>query len=315
MWTNAEDDAITREMMARYQTLVEIYQHKAASECMPGGPLSDPECAFELGGDGDVASSPGYVRDALARGLALAAQYGVNPMAMGIIAATDTHNGTPGQVTEDIWVGHIGTQDETAALRLDQPTFSPGGLTAVWAAENTREEIFAAFKRRETYATSGTRMAVRTYALAGLADDAAAQAMCDDPMFPRALVEAGATPMGGELSAGASAYFFVAAVADATPLDSYDVVRLRLDGAGDPAVSIHTETLASGERSSFCSFWKDPDFAVGVPAVYYTRVFEQLTPRWSGYDCAVAPVAGCTDGSIPQVIRERAWTSPVYVTP
>lgn len=318
MWTNADDDALTREMMARYQTLVEIYQHKSASECMPGSALADPSCHFEHNGDDDTANAPGYVRDALAQGLALRAQHGVNPITLGIVGATDTHNSMMGGVAEQSWVGHMGTQDYTPELRLeDNPTFSPGGITAVWAAENTREEIFAALKRRETYATSGPRMAVRTYALAGVANDAAAQALCDDPAFPAALVEAGAVPMGGELAAGASPYFFVAAMADATPLASFDVVRLRLDATGEPAVSIHDVTLTtSAQRSSFCKFWKDPDFAAGVPAIYYTRVFEQPTPRWSAYDCMAAPeVEGCSDGSIPQVIRERAWTSPIYVTP
>jgi Protein of unknown function (DUF3604) len=303
---------VSRDYMARYQTLVEVYQHKGASECVPGTTLGDPSCAFEQ--IADQTDPAGYVRDALGRGLALAATTGQNPIALGFIGSTDTHNGAPGSTREQGWNSHLGGTDDTPDERLDQAGFSPGGLAAVWAEENTREAIFAGLKRRETYATSGTRIAVRTYALAGVASAAAAQRYCDDPRFPQQLIAAGAQPMGGTLSGAAAPYLFVAAMADRTPLASFDLVRIRAD-AGVPSTSIHAETLPAN-TGAFCRFWRDPGFARNRLALYYARVFEQPTRRWSSHDCAASPTsAACSDSSVAQTITERAWTSPIYVTP
>jgi Protein of unknown function (DUF3604) len=314
MWDTADDPELA-EHMARYQRLVEIYQHKGASECRPGDGLADPACAFEIVDEGLPASSaPGYVRNALARGLAMQEELGVNPLALGFIASTDTHNATPGAVAEQGWKGHAASNDDTPADRLALSAFSPGGVAAVWASENTRAEIFAALERRETFATSGPRIVVRTYALAGV-DDAAAQALCDDPEFPKALVDAGAQPMGGELPAASAPTFFVSAMAADAPLESFDLVRLRA-GDGEPSVSIHNQTLGEGERGAFCAYWRDPEFQPGRAAAYYARIYQEPTPRWSAVDCARSPdQPACTDGDVPSVIRERAWTSPIFVVP
>jgi Protein of unknown function (DUF3604) len=306
MWDTADDPA-ERDFMVRYQKLVEIYQHKGNSECLATDALGDPECAFEVVANQDNAA--GYVRAGLAKGLTLESSTGVNPLAMGIIGSTDTHNGTPGAVREDAWRGHGANNDDTAAERLGAPTFGPGGVAAVWAEQNTRESIFAALERRETYATSGPRIKVRTYALAGVSD-AQAQAFCADPDFPAQLIAAGAKPMGGNLSTTTAPTFFVSAMADQTALASFDIVRLR-----DQQTSIHTETLSGGAATTFCRAWKDPTFVANRPAAYYVRVMQQPTPRWSSYDCQVAPTAtACTDGSLPPTIRERAWTSPIFVS-
>jgi hypothetical protein len=315
MWDTADDPELA-EYMTRYQGLVEIYQHKGASECRPGDALADPACGFEISDNEPPATSaPGYVRNALARGLAMQEELGVNPLALGFIASTDTHNATPGAVAEQGWKGHLADNDDTPADRLALPAFSPGGIAAVWASENTRAEIFAALERRETYATSGPRIVVRAYALAGVADDAAAQALCDDPAFPEALIDAGAQPMGGELPATGSPYFFVSAMAADEPLDSFDLVRLRA-GDGEPSVSIHSQTLGEGEQGAFCAFWRDAEFEPARAAAYYARVYQQPTARWSAADCARAPdEPACTDEGVPTVIRERAWTSPIFLVP
>ncbi len=308
MWDTA-DDPISRGYMERYQKLVEIYQHKAASECVPGSALSDPACGFEF--DPDNADAAGYVRNGLARGLELQRQVGTNPLAMGIIAATDTHNGAPGYVGEQTWNGHVANQDDTAAERLELPHFGPGGLTAVWAEENTRASIYAALERREVYATSGTRLRVRTYAL-NAPDDATAQTYCDDPMFPSKLVAAGAKPMGGTIATSRAPYIFVSAMADQTPMASFDIIRLHAAGS-TAQQSIHSVNLSGSQRQSFCKFWKDPAFVSGAPTLYYTRVLEASTPRWTARDCAAAPTAAaCTDPTIPKQLRERAWTSPIF---
>lgn len=306
MWDTADDPA-ERDFMMRYQKLVEIYQHKGASECLASDSMGDPECAFEVVANQDNAA--GYVRAALARGLALQGSTGANPLAMGFIASTDTHNGAPGSVREDAWRGHGGNNDDTATERLGAPTFSPGGIAAVWAEQNTRASIFAALERRETYATSGPRIKVRTYALANVSD-AQAQNFCNDLDFPSKLLAAGAQPMGGNLATTSAPTLFVSAIADQVPLTSFDIVRLR-----DQLASVQTVTLAGPETSSFCRYWRDPTFVPNRPAAYYARVMQQPTPRWSSYDCQLAPNdSACTDGTLPTAIRERAWTSPIFVS-
>ncbi len=306
MWDTADSQA-ERDFMSRYQRLVEIYQHKGASECMPDDAQGDPECEFELASTS--ADPDGFARAALSRGLALRATTGANPLALGFIASTDNHNGTAGDVRDEAWNGHGANGDDSAAERLGAPTFSPGGLAAVWAEQNSRESIFAALERRETYATSGPRIAVRTYALANVTE-AQAQTYCSDPAFPAKLLAAGAKPMGGELTTASAPMIFVSAVADSVPLASFDIVRLR-----EYRTSIHTVALANSETASFCRYWKDPGFVAGRPAAYYVRVLQQPTPRWSSYDCQVSPTSeACTDGSLPSTIRERAWTSPIFVT-
>src|SRR5262249_47404912 len=147
---------------AKYQKLVEIFQHKGGSECFydPDGGAQDPDCKFEYaGGVTEPNLRESTVRYGLAEGL-VRADGGVHPLMMGFIAATDDHNGTPGNTREDTWPGHLGRADDTPGKRVqpgtqgDRISRNPGGLAVVWAEENTREAIFAAFKRRETYGTS-----------------------------------------------------------------------------------------------------------------------------------------------------------------
>jgi hypothetical protein len=317
MFDTADDpDPITREYMSRYQRLVEIYQHKGASECAPGGALSDPECSFEDADDSDPATSaPGYVRNALGRGLMLQESDGANPLQMGIIGATDTHNGVPGYVQESDWKGHAASTDAAVSDRLDAINFGPGAITGVWAHENTREEIFSALQRRETYATSGPRIPVRFFALDGVADGAA-EAFCRDPEFPKALLEAGAATMGADVIGMSNPTLFVAATSAGTPLDRLDIVRVGLDNLGEPQVALETTQLSGADQATFCRTWKAPAFTPGVPSLYYVRLLEQPTPRWSALDCQVQPNhPSCTDPTIPTTIRERAWTSPIFFRP
>lgn len=142
-------------------------------------------------GSGGVTGSGCYSRRDFFRGAVLAGlaeemRLGANPFRLGVVGGTDTHNGTPGAVEEADFVGHRGTTDDSPEKRLGEgtrrngPTFSPGGLTAVWAEENTRASLFDTLRRREVYATSGPRLTVRFFSGAGLP-----AALCDDP----ALVE------------------------------------------------------------------------------------------------------------------------------
>jgi Protein of unknown function (DUF3604) len=340
--------------MQRYQTLAEIFQHKGASECLtlptpPPGTANDPECGFEHAtvsllttvldavGGGNVNYTPdertrleypSYLRPALERGLTAYAATRVNPLQMGFVAATDNHNSSPGYVVEDAWKGHLGVTDDQAQERLSDAnnSFNPGGLTAVWAEQNSREAMFAAFKRREVYATSGTRLAVRFYEYDDVLYDP-----CRDASFPSGATRRGAVPMGGSFSAatrGSPPRFVIQAAKDQVNLSEIQIVKASSDAAGNVKETIVRFPQAAGGVPTACQTWVDPAFVPSVPAFYYARVFETPVKRWSAYDCAAVDPstldagtrARCSEtdpekGGLNITIRERAWTSPIWFTP
>lgn len=303
------------DRMQRYQRLVEIFQHKGGSECLSS---ADPDCQFEHMPDSEDATrdGPGYVREGLKKGLSVQATSGKNPLTMGIIGATDDHNGTPGNVSESTWPGHLGEIDDSPEKRLSgagsQSGPNPGGLTVAWAEENTRESLFAAFQRRETYATSGPRMIVRFYRTTAAGDP------CADPSFPKALVEGGAVPMGGAFPASSGASrFVVRAWKDEADLARIDLVKAWVDGASVLHEEVVKRDLTGAKTQGACEVFEEN--ATSGPAFYYARVLQAKTPRWSSYDCDRDPSAnpaGCADGgALRQPIQERAWTSPIWQLP
>ena len=269
-------DAAFAARRAALEPLMEIYQHKGASECVSGvdDPLAseDEFCQFETiferlctGPDDPredctpicTEDSPSAflepcvtprdnLRGALRRGLQEYVRVGANPFEVGVIASTDTHAGIPGAVRETDWPGHTGNTDDEPREILDPPggitvslrTSSPGGLAVVWAEENSRPALFDAMRRRETYGTSGSRMVVRFFGGYGYADD-----LCD--AVDR--VEqgyAGGVPMGGALGeppAGAAPVFLLSALRDAlgAPLERIQIVK----GWVDPDTGETFETV------------------------------------------------------------------------
>lgn len=272
-----------------------------------------------------------YLRGALGAGLQERQRLGVNPFRVGVIASTDTHNGTPGDVEEDSFDGHISEDDATPEQRVAGgmsilADFSPGGLAAVWAETNTREDIFDALRRRETYGTSGPRMSVRFFGSFGYET-----LSCEDADL-LAQADAGGVPMGGMLSSGTTGpRFVIQALPDRTPLAAVQVVKgwvdpttgevqqrifdvlTANDGVGtDPA----TCTAPTGDMSALCTVFEDPDFDGSTPAYYYVRVLEVPRCRWSTHDCnALSDTTGTDCDALPQTIQERAWTSPIWYTP
>ena len=308
--------------LIKYRKLVELHQHKGNSECLTDTADSGAvtTCDLELVSTFALPQdAPGYARPALKAGLERFAAQGFNPGKFGFVGATDNHNATPGRVDEASYTGHIGARDNQSTPRIvsNRARNNPGGITGVWAEENTRESLFAALERRETFATSGPRIRVRLYQTVGVPDP------CADPGFPRRVVDAGGVPMGGMLrDAGSPPTFVVHALQDQTPLASVDIVKLGVTG-GAATEKVYTVPLGP---TPYCITWTDPDYDPTEPAAWYARVREQPTWRWSHYDCEALRVSNPGDwqtiapdclpgGALDVMIQERAWTSSIWHLP
>ena len=161
---------------ARWEPVTEVTQYKGDSETHPDLSPDDPFADFETYGSyiqqnhQPYAAQVGdYARSALRRGLEIEERVGVNPYKFGMIGATDSHSGLSAPEEDNFW-GKMAvdstpeTKDRFAAGRkVNGWNIGAQGLAAVWAEENTRESIFAAFRRREVYATTGPRMQVRFF--------------------------------------------------------------------------------------------------------------------------------------------------------
>ncbi len=357
--TTIEEERAQAEQRVAMEPLYEVYQHKGESECRRGAAwsygLEDELCDFEklkpadVEACGDTPGSGGiagvgcvsrrdFVRNVLSEGLAEQERLGVNPFRLGLIAATDTHAAIPGHVSESNWKGHLGIQDDEPAESMKTVSFtpggivdSPGGLAAVWAVENSRDAIFEALRRRETYATSGPRIVLRFFAGADLADN-----LCEDPaMLERAY--AGGVPMGGEVTSGERMRFLISALRDprdtATPLQRIQIVKGWLDTDGAIQLTIYevagdkdngaTVDTSTCERSGpgedgLCTVWEDPDYDPTRPAFWYARVLENPSCRWNTWWCNRLDPADrpptCDDPDTPKTLQERAWSSPIWHT-
>lgn len=348
-------DADYAKARSELEPLVEVFQHKGDSECLPGTTSSDELCDFEkmpyaslssatLGGEPDELVESDFVRHALGRGLELVAALGVNPFAYGMIASTDSHIGTPGAVDERAFVGHGGAgltvRDSLPPGLPDRPWFNPGGLAVLWAEENSREALFAAMRRREAYGTSGPRIVLRFFGGAGYEPS-----ICDASDLAEQGY-AGGVPMGGVLTDGSRPpRFVVSALRDAgTPdrpgglLQRVQIIKGSLVGGkaqfavfdvagGDNGASVDPLTCEpKGDGAdSLCAVWQDPSFDPASPAFYYVRVLENPSCRWQAYQCNDAGVdcavpATVTEGfegccEQPYAQQERAWSSPIWYTP
>ncbi|NIP13505.1 MAG: DUF3604 domain-containing protein [Pseudomonadales bacterium] len=360
------------EQRQRREPIMEMFQHKGASECINGlttvlgapDELCDVEAVRVIGRpetyrtvqivDGEMVlgeatevtqecapgesfsngmlgagcvSATDFIRSGLLVGLAEEREIGVNPIKLGMIAATDTHTSTPGAVAESDWRGHV-TGESTPAERLEPAGLvsgidgNPGGLAGVWAVENSRDAIFDAMLRREVFGTSGPRIVPRFFA--GWDYDGEICSSAD--LVSRGY--AGGVPMGGDLTGngpGDQPVFIAWAARDpspsAQPLESLQLIKGWIDPEGRARSRVIS--IAGGEgdesRDTLCAVYRDDEFDPEVPAYYYLRVVEPPTPRWSTFDCQRIPEADrpplCSDGSYPETIREMAWTSPIWYRP
>ncbi|MEM9195103.1 MAG: DUF3604 domain-containing protein, partial [Myxococcota bacterium] len=330
---------------AAIEPIVELIQHKGNSECYfrPGVPgfSNDEACDFETveaeacppgGGDGQLFScsaASDYTRNALGLGLGEWQSLGENPFEFGFIGSTDAHNANPGDTDEDEFQGHFGTQDGTPRDRLSgvQQEFAPGGLAGVWAVENSRDALFEAMKRRETFATSGSRIQLRFFGGSDLPEN-----LCSMPNGIERAYRDG-VPMGGELDASAgSPRFFVQAMMDEIPIQRVEIIKVWVDATGevqeevftvmedptdDATVDLETCEPSGDGLTAPCATFVDAAFDPTLPTVYYARVLENPTCRWSQRDCnsLLFPPAYCTDPAHLPTVQERAWSSPIWVLP
>ncbi len=317
----------------RFESLVEVFQHKGASECHPDyASAVDTQCDFELlepdqmQNDEGVVPESSFARFGLREGMRLQSELGFNPFRFGMTAGTDAHSGLGGNTDEGNWQGHTGSQDTTPKKRLNRGALNPGGLTAVWARENTRDEIFDALARREVYATSGTRPLLRFfggwhYTLSDCTANMAAQGY------------AKGTAMGGIMSAPQAQYptFMVSMQRDpaSSAIQEVQIIKawLNADGSTDESLVTIFRSPTSDGVGQGCVLWEDKSYQAGQASVYYARLLEAPVDRWSTYDCAAGAVdcsdpqvieqgyERCCDGTLPEQIQERAWSSPIWIDP
>jgi hypothetical protein len=348
------------EQRARWEPLFEAIQFKGQSEAHPSlSPNDEFTAGYELWDRGNlnlVPKKPGmiqheYLREALKNGLKLEQELGVNPFKYGMAAGTDTHNALVAAEEDNFFSKFSG--GEPRADRWDEDAMKFGdrvvkgwevtaaGYTAVWALENTREAIWDAMKRRETYATTGTRLWLRFF---GGYEFAASDLDARAPAIPG---YAKGVPMGGDLRkapAGKAPTFMVAALKDpyGGNLDRIQIVKGWVDSSGkthekifdvawsqpnkrkpgadgrlpdvgstvDVANATWTNTIGAPELGAV---WTDPEFNPAQRAFYYARVIEIPTPRWTAYDAAYFKVKMAPE--VPMVTQERAWSSPIWYTP
>ena len=342
---------------ARWEPLYEATQIKGDGETHPLLSPDDEFADYETWDIGNLDVSAAktddmlageYAREALKVGLALSDKFGTNPYQFGMIGSTDSHTSLATAQEDNFFGKHSGA--EPGPERMTHPFMSnengtimgwqqvSSGLAAVWARENTREAIFDAMKRRETYATTGSRMAVRMF---GGWNFTLADLNNRNPAF--AGYNKG-VPMGSELprkGMKSAPSFMVIALRDpiGANLDRIQIVKGWHDGSklhekvydvawsGDrqpgndgrlPPVG-NTVNAADASwtnnigASELGTVWTDPDFNPKHQAFYYTRVLEIPTPRWSTYDAFRFGI-DIPEGA-PVSTQERAYTSPIWYTP
>ncbi|HRK36085.1 MAG TPA: DUF3604 domain-containing protein [Candidatus Hydrogenedentes bacterium] len=350
------------EDRAKWERLYEITQTKGDGETHPFLSPNDEFANFERWDKGNLDGSAAkkddmlegeYGRAALKNGLALEAKLGANPYKFGLIGSSDAHNGlaaleeenffgktTPQEPSPERMTATFMNNPKTGVKIMDWEV-SSSGYAGVWATENTREALFDAMERRETYATTGTRMLVRFF---GGWDFVAEDALTRSPAMAG---YSKGVPMGGELSDapnGKPLTFLVAALRDpiGANLDRIQIVKGWQDSAGklhekvydvvwgdadkrqpgadgklppvgdtvDVKNATWTNTIGDPE---LIAVWKDPEFDASQRAFYYVRVLEIPTPRWTAYDAkrfGTEPLPGTT-----MKLQERAYTSPIWYTP
>ena len=336
------------------EPVMEIIQTKGQSEAHPALSPNDEFASFEMFPNMINVAQPsaiqyGYMRQGLAQGMAMEEELGVNPFKYGIVAGADSHSAYSNNEEWNFHGSH-GATDDTPAKRLNpavQPSGDRGvgvgsaGATAVWAEENTRESIFDAIKRKETYGTSGPLIRLRFFCGWGFDDD-----LVEDDDFVETAYKEG-VPMGGDLppkpQRAKAPTCAVWAIKDPESgnLDRIQIIKAFVNKWGRPGEAIYDVALSDGRSvdpatgnappvgntvdlatatytndigdTQLAAVWTDPDFDPNQRALYYVRVLEIPTPRWALYDSVRSKLP--LPANTPPTLQERAWSSPIWYTP
>jgi hypothetical protein len=353
-------DAGYAEQRQKWERLYEWSQLKGDGEAHPLLSPEDEFADFETWDYGNLDATerktsemlPGeYARSGLLRGLELASDLGINPYKFGADGGTDTHTGMT-TVQEDNFFSkfaayepnperakHVGRKYSDGEVAYESWIYSAAGLTAVWATENTRGAIFDAMERRETYATTGSRVTVRFFG-----GDFSADALSRRDLAR--VGYSGGVPMGGDLEvpvAGEAPDFLVYALRDpiGANLDRIQIIKGWIDAETGDAMEKVYDVVWGGDRApgpdgklppvgntvdlsipswtndigapELGAIWTDPDFDPGESAFYYARVIEIPTPRWTAYDAVKFGVE--MKPEVRMITQDRAYTSPIWYTP
>jgi hypothetical protein len=345
---------------ARWEPIYEVTQIKGDGESHPYLSPEDEFAGYDtLWDKGNLGPVPKkqemlqyeYARQALKNGLRLETKIGVNPYKFGMVGSTDSHTGLATAQEDNFFGKHSGKEPKPGRAEALVGNFDEikyygweqvsAGLAAVWATENTREAVWDAMKRKEVYATTGSRMTVWFF---GGWDFDQSDVLARRPGISG---YSKGVSMGGDLRSapsGKAPTFLVAALRDpySGNLDRMQVIKGWLDSEGKTHEKVYnvawgdadtrkpdqdgrlpgvgntvdvenaTWTNAIGDPE-LITVWKDPDFDSQQKAFYYARVIEIPTPRWTAYD---AKRFGITmPENIPMITQERAYTSPIWYTP
>jgi hypothetical protein len=350
------------ERRMRWEPVYEVTQIKGDGEAHPALSPNDEFADYytwDRGNFGTELKTPDmlpkeYARDALARGLKYEAELGANPFKFGMIGATDSHTSLA-TVREDNYFGKASiVEPGTGKARYEDFIVQPvilgediairhyetlaSGLAGVWSRENTREAIWDAFKRKEVYATTGSRITVRVFAGWDFEKDEVHRHDFAETGYDRGV------PMGADLFAGpdgAAPTFMVRALRDpdGANLDRIQIVKGWVNAEGEPETKVFDVAWA-GDRepdaegklppvgstvnganysntigaAALGGYWVDPEFDPAQRAYYYVRVLEIPTPSWLAYDEAFYGNLDLPEDAV-MVQQDRAYTSPIWYTP
>ena len=347
-------------LRARYEPLVEVTQIKGDGEAHPRLSPNDEFANYETWDksnlNGTEIKKPEmlqweYAREALKTGLQLEQKLGVNPYKFGMVGSTDSHTSLSTAQEDNFFGKHSGVEPEPdrwkhIVIEAPDPELTvmgwqqaASGYAGIWATHNTREAIFDAMLRKETYATTGSRITVRFF---GGWDFDEADA---GNRLPASVGYSKGVPMGGDLTngpEGKAPSFLVAAAKDPLSgnLDRIQIVKGWTDKDGETQEKVY-DVAWSGDRKpgedgklpavgdtidvknatwtnsigepELIAAWTDPDFDPEQRAFYYARVIEIPTPRWTAYEAKRFDVK--MDDDVPMTTTERAYTSPIWYTP
>jgi hypothetical protein len=357
-------DRAYAEQRMRWEPLYEVTQIKGDGETHPSLSPNDEFADYGTWDKGSFASAKEpemipneYAREALKRGLKFEEKIGANPFKFGMVGSTDTHTSLATTEENNFFGKAVPMEPSASPVRFNDKItgYLPdpqgrdysilhykslsAGLAGVWATGNTRYEIWDAMKRKEVYATTGTRITVRVFAGWDFIPEDVQR-----PDFARDGYTRG-VPMGGDLITapdGKAPTFLIRALRDpdGANLDRIQIIKGWLDASGKTHEKVY-DVAWSGERKPdqngklppvgntvniktatytnsigealLMGFWQDPEFNVKERGVYYVRVLEIPTPRWTTYDAAFFGVELPKD--VEPTHQERAYTSPIWYTP